>query len=303
MSPETFGQILAVCSAVSFALANVFISRTTRSGGDKGVMFSVLVTMAFSGALWLLLEAGGGGLSDAPDFWRGFGWFVFAGVSAMVFGRSLVFESLRRLGVTRATAVKRLNPFFSVALAAVFLSEAITPRGAAGMAAIAIAFAVLIHQSFRDRGKLNVQSPAPSSYLFGLGGAMAYAVAYVARAAGLDHMPAPAFGTFVSAVSGFVVFAGIAVVSTRYRGYFANIFSSLDRWIVLGAIMVSGGQILLFAALAYESVSTVVMIASVEIFFSIILSVLVFRSESAPRWPVLAAAALAMVGVVLVATG
>jgi len=303
MSGQALGQLLAVCSALSFALSNVFISRTSRSGGDKGVMFSVLVTMAFSGCLWLLLESGGAGLGQAVDFWTGFWWFAFAGVSAMVFGRSLIFESLRRLGVTRASAVKRLNPFFSVMLAAVFLSEAITPLSGVGMAAIALAFAILVRQSFIDRGRLKVQSPAPTSYLFGVGGALAYAIAYVSRKAGLENLSAPAFGTFVSAVSGFIFFTGLAVFSSRYRGYFSGMFRNLDRWIVLGAIMVSAGQILLFAALAYETVSTVVMIASVEIFFSILLSVVIFRSEPVPRWPVLVAALLAMAGVVLVASG
>ena len=301
MSGPEFGQLLAVLSAVSFAAANLFVSRTARSGGDKGVMFSVLVTMAMSGLLWLTLEGGavavpGGGRSAL-------GWFALAGVLAMVFGRSLLFESIRRLGVTRATAVKRLNPFFSAILAVAFLGEILSPRDLGGMAAIAAAFALLIHESFRARGPLAVSAPPPGAYLFGVFGAMAYAAAYISRKAGLELMPAPAFGTFVSAATGFAGLAAFSLASPRHRANFTGMLRNLDRWTVLAGVMVSSGQILLFAALAYERVSTVVMIASLEIFLSIFLAVVVFRTERMPGPAVALAAALAMAGVVLVAGG
>ena len=66
-------------------------------------------------------------------------------------------------------------------------------------------------------------------------------------------------------------------------------------------MLVSMGQILMFAALAYESVSTVVMISSLEIFFSIFLSSYVLRAEPRPGALILLSAALAFLGVLLVA--
>jgi drug/metabolite transporter (DMT)-like permease len=53
--------------------------------------------------------------------------------------------------------------------------------------------------------------------------------------------------------------------------------------------------------LAYEKVSTVVMISSLEVFFSIFLSTVIFRIEKRPRALVFLAAALAIVGVLLIA--
>lgn len=303
MSAPLLGQLLALLSAASFAMANIFISRTSESRGDRGVMFSVLMTMAISALLWLVLE--GGSLGDAGSRAGLFGiaWFAAAGVFAMVFGRSLVFESIRRLGVTRSAAVKRLNPFFSVLLAATVLSEPLTRSDGGGMALIAVAFILLIRESFRNRSNGLAGDPPPVAYLFGVFGALSYAFAYVIRKLGLEVLPSPAFGTFISAVSGFAVFALLSLVLPRYRAYFRGIFAHLDRWIVVAAVMVSLGQILLFAALALESVSTVVMIASLEIFISMFLSIIIFRSERMPGVPVLAAAALAALGVILVAAG
>ncbi len=301
MSGTAAGALLAIASATSFAFANNFISRTTASGGDKGVTFSVLVTMAISALLWLVLERG----SDAPpppgQGLAGFALFAVAGVLAMVFGRTLVFTSIRRLGVSRSTAVKRLNPFFSVLLAATLLGEVITGTDLAGMAAIAVAFAVLVRDSLVRRGALESLAPPPAAYLFGVFGSLAYAGAYVARKAGLDLWPAPALGTFLSATTGFAAFAVLALFLPGYRAKFTGMFRHLDRWILAASVMVSLGQIFLFAALAHADVSTVVMIASLEIFVSIVLSVAVFRSEPVPGLPVLLAAGLAMTGVLLVA--
>ena len=296
------GEILALISALAFALFNVTIAKTRGSGGDKGVLFSVIVTIGFSLAVFLALEAGRVEVAATRDTAVALALFAAAGVSAMAFGRSLVFSSVRRLGPTRASAVKRLNPFFSVILAALILSEPVTGTDLAGLAVIAAAFAVLVADSMR-RANRAADTVGLVSYGIGAAAALAYAVAYVFRAAGLDLMAAPALGTFVSAVAGFVAFAVLAVFSASYRPMFRGVFGNIDGPVVAAAILVSVGQILMFAAFAYAPVSTVVMISSLEIFFSVFLSWLVFGTEKRPGAPVLVAAALAVAGVLLVAAG
>lgn len=291
------GPGLALASATAFAFGNVFISRTGQSQGDRGVMFSVLMTMAISAVLWIVFEG-----AALPDRMSPIGilWFALAGVSAMVFGRSLLYASVRRLGVARSSAVKRLNPFFSVLLAAVILHEAVHGADLAGMACIAAGFWLMIGETFRARGR-GRKGVGLADYGVGVTAALAYAVAYILRKLGLAALPSPALGTLVSAVAGFALFLGLSLVSPRVRGNLVGMFSHLDRWIVTAAVAVSLGQILMFAALAHAPVSTVVMIASLEIFISIFLSVVVFRTERSVTRPVLAAAGLATIGVVLVA--
>ncbi|MBT8409983.1 MAG: DMT family transporter [Alphaproteobacteria bacterium] len=296
------GEIFAILSALSFALFNVTVTATSRSRGDKGVLFSVIVTIGFSFALFLLFEAGRISLAYDTSTLLGLGYFAFAGVAAMAFGRTLVFTSIRRLGPTRASAVKRLNPFFSVLLAALILSEPVTAFDMAGLAAIAFAFTVLVSDSLQRANRVAVTA-GPLAYGIGAAAALAYAIAYIGRKAGLELLNAPALGTFVSALAGFAFFAVVALVSARYRPMFQDVFRNIDRHIFIAALLVSAGQVLMFAALAYASVSTVVMISSLEIFFSIFLSWLVFRTERRPGPRVLISAGLAIVGVLLVAAG
>ncbi len=297
-----FGEVLALLSALSFALFNVIVSQTGRARGDKGVLFSVVVTIVFSFVLFLVLEAGRVPVAATAETAAGIGWFAFAGLSAMMLGRTLVFDSIRRLGATRASAVKRLNPFFSVALAALFLSEPVSLVDFAGLVLIAAAFSILFRDSLRrhpaERGEAG-----PTAYIVGAAAALAYAVAYIGRKAGLGEIDAPAFGTFVSALSGFAGFGVVAACSARYRPMFTGMFRNLDRRVIAAAILVSCGQILMFAALALESVSTVVMISSLEIFFSILLTTLVTRTEPVPGMPVLVSAVAAVAGAALVSAG
>ncbi len=295
------GEVLALLSALSFAACNVMISRTSKSRGDKGVLFSVVVTIGFSFLLFLGLEASDFSPPRTRENFLGIAAFAFAGIAAMVFGRTLVFSSIRRLGPSRASAVKRLNPFFSVVLAAVILSEPVTRHDLAGLAAIALAFGILFRKSLMRTG--SAPQAGPLAYGIGAAAALAYAIAYIARKVGLAEYDAPALGTFISAFAGLAAFAVLALLSKDYRPMFRNVFRHVDRPILLSALFVSAGQILMFAALAKSPVSTVVIISSLEIFFSIFLAWLVFREETRPDGPLAVSAVLAVVGVVLVASG
>jgi drug/metabolite transporter (DMT)-like permease len=171
------------------------------------------------------------------------------------------------------------------------------------MLAIAGAFGLLVGTSGRQPYEHGGTAPQPISYVWGVGSSLAYAFAYIARKYGLININAPIFGTMISAVSGFAFFALAAVFVNSYRRNLLNIFTGLNRWLVYAAFSVSISQILQFAALSYEKVSTVVMINSLEIFISTFLSVVVFRAERRPGAGILAAACFATAGVITIALG
>jgi EamA-like transporter family. len=288
------GPFLALGAAASFAGASYCISRTTQSKGDKGTMFSVLMTMTMSFLLWV--ATGAEGLSGANPV-LGVAWFVMAGLFAMVFGRSFLFVSIRTLGVARSSAVKRLNPFFSALFGLALLGETLTAFSGIGILLIAISFIFLITEK-STRGEAGV-SYKLVDYLPGIVAALCYATAYISRKFGLTVMPSATLGTFVSACAGFLAFCVFAVFSKRYREKLLNMFSYLDRWIFFGAMLMSAGQILFFTALSVETLITVAMIASTEIFIAIFLASFVFRTEPVPSFRIVLAVICAMAGTIL----
>lgn len=300
MTGPVIGQLLALLSAFCFAASSVFISKGASAGGDRGVIFSALVTLVFSLILWLVLEGGQLPAETPEDLWRGIGWFAAAGIFSVVIGRTLVYASIRKLGVTRSSAVKKITPFFSVLFAFVILNEALSAWNWTGVVVMAISFSLLIWRSFQKLPpeEQSTVPPAPD-YAFGLGGAAVYGMSYVCRKLGLAYLGSPAFGTMISGLIGFLFFLVAAIFSRRYRSNLRNLFSNLNRWLVLAAIAISSGQILIFTALFYEDVSTVIMINALEVFFASFLSVVVFRTESRPDRNTVLSALIAFVGVIL----
>ena len=295
------GELLALLSAFFFACSNVAVAKGAVGGrGDHGAMLSVVITIGVSGVLWLVLEGGGIG-APSPGWWAGIAWFALAGLFATTFGRGLLFVSIRRLGVTRASALKRLIPFFSVILAVAILGERATAPDLAGMAMIGIAFAILIRGAMARSGE-GLEAP-PADYGWGVFSALGYAFSYIARKYGLAAIALPAFATLVSAIAALAAFASVALFSRHYRDAFGNMFRYANRWLVAAGLLMSFGQFLLFAALVHAPVSSVVMISSLETFLAVFLSVFVFRTEAAPNTGTYVAAALATFGVVAIAVG
>lgn len=295
------GPAYALAGATCFALGNIAIVKASNAKGDKGATLSVLVTVVVSALIWLVFEGGTLPAREDPRLVEALAFFALAGILVMAIGRSLVFVSIRRLGATRASAVKRINPFFSVLFATVLLGETINGLDATGMALIAAAFALMIRQSFRKSDAAN-QPPPAVDYMWGVGAAACYASSYVARKFGLEALPLPAFGTMVSALVGLVAVAVVGIFVKRYRDNVRDIFRNATPATVAAGVAISFGQIFTFAALAHAQVMTVVMVGSLEIFISNVLAVAIFRTEQRAHWTTLLAGLLAASGAIAVAS-
>ena len=303
MSEALLGQGLALASAFSFAFANVLIARSPGRRDSRCVVFSVLVTAVFAAVIWLVLESYDMQVVGNATWWKGVGFYALAGVLSMVVGRSFLYTSVRRLGVVRSSTVKRMNPFFSSVLAFLILDEIITTLGAAGMALLLFAFLLMMRESAKNQQAGDDAPPPVWDYSFGVLSALAYGSAYIFRKFGIFELPFPAFGTLVSALTGLIAFLLAGLFVKSLRGQLTGIFSDLDRWMIMASVAVSLGQILFFAAIVYETVIVVVMIASLEIFIASYLSIFVFRLERKISLSMALASGLAFAGVILITIG
>ena len=303
MSEALLGQGLALASAFSFAFANVLIARSPGRRDSRGVVFSVLVTAVFAAVIWLVLESYDMQVVGNATWWKGVGFYALAGVLSMVVGRSFLYTSVRRLGVVRSSTVKRMNPFFSSVLAFLILDEIITTLGAAGMALLLFAFLLMMRESAKNQQAGDDAPPPVWDYSFGVLSALAYGSAYIFRKFCIFELPFPAFGTLVSALTGLIAFLLAGLFVKSLRGQLTGIFSDLDRWMIMASVAVSLVQILFFAAIVYETVIVVVMIASLEIFIASYLSIFVFRLERKISLSMALASGLAFAGVILITIG
>ena len=289
-----------------FATANITVIRgydgKTRGGG---AFLSIIITFLLSLIIWLILVARTG----LPTFNQtAVAWFVLAGFLTIFIGRVFLYASIQHLGAIRASAIKRLNPFFSVLLGVVLLGESVSGLMMVGMALIVSSFVVLVRQSINTVGArvppVEKQSTLDRiinlGYLYGPISAFAYACGYVARKQGLTILPDAAFGTMVGALTGIVFFVITARFIDSYREDIVKTFTVFNPWFLFAGIFASLGQICYFVSLSYITISKIALITSMEVFITLFLTVVVLRSRESLTGEVLVAAGLGVLGTVFV---
>ena len=300
------GELLALFSASCFAASNVTITRGSRGKGkDNGAFLSILLTAAIGGIWWLAGSAGHGFPHMNP---RSMLWFGAAGLLTIFVGRVFLYASIQHLGAVPASAVKRLNPVFSVLLGVALLGERVDAAMAGGMLLIAASFVLLIRHSLKTAAAEDASAPrkplaerlANLGYFYGPVSALAYACGYVARKEGLAGMPDPAFGTMFGSIVGALAFVLMAQRVDSYRVSVRQTFTSFNPWLFAAGILSSAGQLLYFAALSSSTIARCAVISSTEAIFTIFFTVAVSRSFKQLSGPVLAAAALGVAGTMFI---
>lgn len=301
------GEIFAFLSTCCFAAANVTVSRGAGAKGqDNGAFLSILMTATIAGVLWIaVLARHGWPPINVPALL----WFALAGVLTIFIGRVFLFASVQHLGAVRASAVKRLNPVFSVLLGILVLGEPVSGSMTAGMLLIFASFGILIWQSLAANANDKSAGHATRSwfatmanlgFFYGPVSALAYATGYVARKQGLVITPDPAFGTMFGSMVGALCFVIAARFADSYRNAVRATFTVFNPWLFAAAVLSSLGQLLYFTAISHSPISRVALISSMEVFVTMFITVAVFRSREQLTRPVLIAATLGVIGTVCI---
>ena len=289
------GDALALLSATFFAVANVTIVRGTAPGDDdNGAFVSLLLTTAIAGAGWI---AWGLAFGFEPVTPRAILWFAGAGVLTAFIGRVFGYASVQLLGAMRASATKRLNPFFAVALGVGVLGERLTPGAVAGMLLILASFALLVLRSAprAAAGTAPVRG-ARAGFVYAIFSALGYATGYLLRKMGLAETPDAFLGTMLGTLVGALTFVSVGVYSRRYAAAVRATFTTMRPWLLVAWTMSSFGQIAYFFALRQNPISRVALITSMEVFITIFLSVLFLRRRETLTPAVFLAALLGVAG-------
>lgn len=300
------GEVFAILSMTLFSVANVTIDRGFDGGSrSQGAFLSIVITSGLSAVIWLAL----GVYDDFPAVsLTAVLWFALAGVLTVMIGRVFLYASIQSVGAIRGSAIKRLNPVFSVLLGVLILNESLSAGGVAGMVLIFSSFGVLVWSSIHAAPRPDPESPrrnalghlADLGYLFGPVSALGYATGYVVRKQGLTVMPDAVFGTMVGAIAGSAAFLAAALVSERYRSDVVNAFTVFNPWLMVAGFTSTFGQICYFVALKYATVSKIALITSMEVFLTMFLAWILFRGSVVISRDVVTAALLGIIGTVLI---
>ncbi|HSI36258.1 MAG: DMT family transporter [Phycisphaerae bacterium] len=144
------GPALALATAVFWAMSSIVMASVARRVGAwrANLLRICLSTLALSAIVlpaYLLgrhlLGHGPPALPTAAQLV----WIVLSGLAGLVLGDIFYYEGLVRLGPRRAVKFNTLAPVFTLAIAHVWLAEALTPRAIIGAAMVlgAVAYAAI----------------------------------------------------------------------------------------------------------------------------------------------------------------
>jgi drug/metabolite transporter (DMT)-like permease len=300
------GEALAILSMTMFALTNIAILRGhDGKSRSSGAFLSMIITFLMSTLIWLIMVLRNGW----PELnATAVAWFALGGFLTIYVGRVLLYASIQHLGAIKASAVKRLNPFFSVLLAVLILGERISLPMMIGMLLIVMSFTVLVRQALFVSDQAGLATEKQNAfdrllnlgYLFGPVSAFAYAAGYIARKQGMIVLPDSALGTMIGAFTGIVFFLITSRFVNSYREDVRKTFTVFNKWFLMAGCLSTFGQIAYFTALNFIGITKIALITSMEVFMTMILSAVVFQSREKLSADIIIAAGLGFLGTVFV---
>ena len=290
-APTTLTVLLALASAFTFSLSDQISHRGLKSADARsGSVVSVGASAAFFWlfAPWLVL----------PEYWFTGAALIFAivGIFRPALSIYLAMIGIGYLGPTLASAFSATSPLWGGMLAVAFLGEHITPAIALGTAAV-VAGAVIA--TLRPQG---IPRHWPLwALLFPLGAAAIRASGHVTIKFGFEELPSPYFASLVSiTVSALLGWAVFRLQGHRFKGSagLGHWFAAY-KWFVISGILNGLAIFALNTALVEGSIVTVMPISAAGPVFTLLLGLLVFRSETI-TWRTIATIALVVPGIILV---
>ena len=119
------GVTLAIAAACCFSIAAILARLGLQSGirASSGTFISMTSSFLLLVALALAIN-----FHDVLNLsWITFLWFGLIGIISFVMGRLFNFNSIQRIGVTKAQPLFALSPLFALILAVSILGESVNP--------------------------------------------------------------------------------------------------------------------------------------------------------------------------------
>nr|WP_242485236.1 DMT family transporter [Peribacillus sp. TH27] len=281
---------------------------------NLGFLISVAVNVLFAFFLFFIQII----FFDAGDLaWhtKGFFLFLIAGFFGTYLGRWFFFETIAKLGPTRASAFQVTNPIFTTIIAWLFLKEQLSSRDLSSI--LLILFGLLLVSYIPQRSKneivkkrkvinfqpfpeLSFKGLVQSGILVALLSSLAYAIGNVIRGAAILNWDQPILGGALGALLGFV----LHVATSKSKRNFWRQFKEADItgvWLyVISGIITISAQISVIASMRYIPISVANLITLSTPILVTPVSYFLFKNQEGITYQTLIGIGLVLSGLVFI---
>ncbi|WP_246943145.1 DMT family transporter [Bacillus pinisoli] len=287
------GIIFAIVTAFAFAFSNIFIKRGMEtSSKDNGFFMTVFLNVLILGLVALFYRLF---VSQVSISINGVILFGLSGIFTTFLGRITLFKSFREIGPSRGAAIKNSAPLFTILFAVIFLQEVLHLYPLIGVLFVLFGLGIQGYYLLKqERLPTNHKSSNyKKGYFLALLSAFVFGIGQAIRKPGMQEMPDPFFGAFISSVVALIIILlfewkkGTVVKTIR------NQYKNRNYNYYLSGVLTSVAILSFFIGITYTQVSYVAAIAAVEPLLTIILSKILLRNQEAiTRYTVYSASAV-----------
>jgi uncharacterized membrane protein len=278
------GGLLAICSAVTFALNNASVRRGVLTGTVGQAM---AITVPLGVPLFFLAALLSGHLGEVLTFSpQGLTALATAGVTHFVWGRYCNFRATKSLGANLVGPIQQVNLIITLFLAIWLLGEQFTALKILGIALVLLGPSVGMRQRIAERSvsdekitAIDAEKPAAfkpdyvEGVTFALLSAIGYGLSPILVRVGLEHkgIGASIAGGLVAYLAATAVMALVLLCPGQLRHALA-VNRESARWFTLSGVTVCLSQMFLYMAMSIAPVTVVSPINRTSIVFRLYLS-------------------------------
>jgi drug/metabolite transporter (DMT)-like permease len=296
------GEMLAILSLIMFSF-NIIVTKAAsgRLNLDIGFVISISVNVLFSGCLLIIQILAGG--RPFEMHWLGLVLFIVSGIFASYLGRSLYFDSIAKLGPSKASTIMVSNPLFTFLISWLFLGETLSLLELAGVIIVLLGLFIVSYAP-QNRAVMEVDQPQrwrqflqPGAVL-ALFGSMSYALGNITRGTAIQDWNEPILGGFLGALTGVSL---QFLLNKQARTVISSIRNSADSrgvWLyVLSGILTISGQIGQIAAMRYIPISIATLITTAQPLLVIPLSYFLLKNQEGINVRIVMGSLLVLMGI------
>ncbi len=296
------GVILAVFCAIAYSFNYIFIQLGMRkSPQDNGSFLSlficVLTVTGIYGSMFLFGEK-----EMAPVSWIGVFFYMLAGFCTVFLGRTLLFAGIRKIGSSRAAALKNAAPVFTIIMAVLLLGETISLLAGTGILVILTFLFLQARFDFRSAGD-HGEREDKSGFMLAIAAAICFGIGQGLRKLGILYDSDAVLGSLIGSVFALLVFILMEIGRKQLKLTLAWNFKNINLYFVAAGIVTGFAQVSFFVSLLYTHVSYVSTIAAIEPIITIFLARMLLASEERFDWRLIVTACAVFLGTVIIIIG
>lgn len=290
------GLILSLLSAVIFGLNSVVMRRGLIIGDVYpsvwiSLLFAIpytIVVSSLTGEIWALTN-----LSATAMI-----YFIIAGISNFLVVRYLIYMAIKLAGATVTLPIVSCDTLITVFLGIMLLGEKFLSKLIVAAILVAIGIMLVMSKNTHAENEYESLTNFKRGILYAILAMLSLSISSITVRLGTLETNTPSLGLLISNFFALIA-CSVFLAFPKYKEEVLSINVKAKHYFLLGAFLVTTGQLTRYVALAHVPVSLASPIINTYPLFTLILSYIFNRKVEVFDWKVLIGTPLVVMAIIL----